>query len=108
MSGKYHVLYWRDIPSMVRGKEGRKRVSTPLDKRFMEAIDTAAMRTGDTNSDQYLEDWKPSDSFEIEGDPQQCLDKVAAELEAEYPRDRLIALAKNGGREAKQSDQATD
>lgn len=99
MSGKYHILYWRDIPSMVRGKEGRKRVSCPLDKRFMEAIDTAAMRTGDTNSDEYLEGWTPSDSYEIEGDPQACLDKVAADLETQYPRERLIALAKNGGRE---------
>lgn len=100
MSGKYHILYWRDIPSLVRGKEGRKRVSSPLDKRFMEAIDAAAMRTGDTNSDEYLEDWKPSENFVIEGDAQECLDQVAAQLDAEYPRDRLIALAKNGGREA--------
>lgn len=99
MSGKYHILYWRDIPLMVRGKEGRKRVSAPLDKRFMEAIDAAAMRTGDTNSDEYLEDWRPSEYFAIEGDAQACLDKVAAELEAQFPRERLIAMARNGGRE---------
>lgn len=100
MSGKYHILYWRDIPSMVRGKVGRKRVSSPLDKRFMEAIDAAAMRTGDTNSDEYLQGWQPSENFDIEGDAQQCLNKAAAELEAQFPRDRLIAIAKNGGHEA--------
>ena len=83
----------------MRGKAGRKRVSSPLDKRFMEAIDAAAMRTGDTNSDEYLNDWKPSENFSIQGDPQACLDAVAAELEAQYPRDRLLALIKNGGRE---------
>lgn len=98
MSGNYHILYWRDIPSIVRGKEGRKRVSSPLDKRFMEAIDAAAMRTGDTNSDEYLEDWHPSENFPIEGDAQACLDKVAAELELQFPRERLIAMVKNGGR----------
>ena len=99
MSDKYHILYWRDIPSMVKAKVGRKRYSRALDNRFMEAIDAAAMRTGDTNSDEYLEDWKSSDLFDIDGEPQAHLDKVGDQLEADYPRERLVALIKNGGRE---------
>jgi len=101
MSGQYHILYWRDIPSMVKGKVGRKRVSQPLDGRFMEAIDAAAMRTGDTNSAQYLEDWRSSESLSIESeDAQAFLVKAAADLEADYPRERLLALIKSGGRES--------
>lgn len=101
MSGQYHILYWRDIPSMVKGKVGRKRVSQPLDGRFMEAIDAAAMRTGDTNSEQYLDDWKSSESFPIDGDDAQvCLIQAASALEADYPRERLLALIKSGGRES--------
>ena len=46
MAEKYHILYWRDIPSMVKAKIGRKRLSRPLPDRFMEAIDAAAMKTG--------------------------------------------------------------
>lgn len=97
MSGNYHILYWRDIPSMVKGKEGRKRFSCPLDPRFMEAIDAAAMRTGDTNSDEYLEGWISSESIPMEGDGQECLNQAAAELEEQYPRERLVALIKSGG-----------
>ena len=63
----------------------------------MEAIDAAAMRTGDTNSDEYLEHWKPSETLAIEGDAEQCLDKAAADLEHQFPRERLLALIKNGG-----------
>ena len=101
MSGQYHILYWRDIPSMLKGKVGRKRVSQPLDNRFMEAIDAAAMRTSDTSSDDYLEDWKPSDSLPIEGDDAQAfLAQRASEIEADYPRERVLALIKSGGREA--------
>ena len=100
MSGQYHILYWRDIPSMLKGKVGRKRVSQPLDNRFMEAIDAAAMRTGDTNSEEYLEDWRSSDSLAIESDDASAyLAKLAAKIEADYPRERLLALIKSGGRE---------
>jgi len=97
MSDKYHILYWREIPSMVKAKIGRKRLSAPLSNRFMEAIDMAAMRDGETDTDAYLEHWKASENFDIEGDPQACLDAVAVRLEAEFPQDRLIAIAKNGG-----------
>lgn len=97
MSGKYHILYWRDIPSMVKGKVGRKRVSRPLSDRFMETIDAAAMRTGDTESDDYLEHWKASENFDIEGDAGEFLDQVAARLEQEYPPERLLELRRNGG-----------
>jgi phage terminase small subunit len=100
MSDQYHILFWRDIPSVVKAKIGRKRYSKALDNRFMEAIDAAAMRTGDTNSDKYLEDWKPSEMFPIKGEPQACIDQAAQQLEEEYPRDRLVALIKNGGRES--------
>ena len=97
MSGNYHILYWRDIPSMVKGKVGRKRVKRALSPRFMEAIDAAAMRTGDTNTDDYLADWKPSEEQPISGDADACLDAVANELEQKFPRETLVKLIKNGG-----------
>ncbi|MEM7360451.1 MAG: virulence factor [Pseudomonadota bacterium] len=99
MSASYHILYWRDIPSMVKAKIGRKRYSRPLPDRFMEFIDAAAMKTGDVDTDDYLEHWRSSDPIPIEGDPDECLDRAAAELDEQYPRERLVALAKNGGSE---------
>lgn len=97
MSGNYHILYWRDIPSMLKGKVGRQRVSQPLANRFMEAIDSAAMRAGDINSDEYLEHWRSSESMEIIGDAQEFLAERAAEIEEQYSRERLRALVKTGG-----------
>lgn len=82
---------------MVKGKLGRKRLSHPLDNRFMEAIDAAAMRTGDTESDEYLEGWRSSDPIAFGDNPEQQLADVAAKLEADYPRERLVALMKSGG-----------
>lgn len=99
MSGNYHILYWRDIPSMVKAKVGRQRYKRALSDRFMEAIDAAAMRTGDTNSDEYLEHWKSSEAKPVSGDAEACLEAVAVELESAYPRERLLTLIKNGGSE---------
>jgi len=97
MAVKYHILHWRDIPSMVKAKIGRTRLSAPLSNRFMEAIDMAAMRDDETDTDAYLKHWQASESYEIEGDPQAYIDAVAARLEDEFPKDKLIAMAKNGG-----------
>lgn len=97
MRDSFHVLYWRDIPSMVKGKVGRQRLSCPLDNRFMEAIDAAAMKVGDTESDEYLAGWRSSEPMAFGDQPQAQIEQVAAQLEADYPRERLIALMKNGG-----------
>jgi len=85
---------------MVKGKMGRKRLSHPLDNRFMEAIDAAAMRTGDTESEEYLQGWRSSDPVPFGDNPEQQLAEVAAQLEADYPRERLVGLMKSGGLEA--------
>ena len=38
------ITYWRDIPSQVAVKLGRKEEKRMLDNRFMEAIDMAAVK----------------------------------------------------------------
>ena len=43
---KRTIIFWRDIPSQVVVKLGRASVKAQLSKRFMEAIDKAAMRAG--------------------------------------------------------------
>ena len=41
------ITFWRDIPSMVEARRGRKdRAKRMLPDRFQEAIDGAAMRAG--------------------------------------------------------------
>jgi hypothetical protein len=93
------VVYWRDIPAQVKARQGRERTACPLDPRFQEAVDAAAMRAGLTDTDDYLGEWRASAWEERTGAPQQAADQGAAELEGEYSAERLRLLVDNGGRE---------
>ncbi|HZQ89051.1 MAG TPA: virulence factor [Gaiellaceae bacterium] len=65
------VLYWQDVPSMVKAADGSKR---RLSDWFQQEIDRRAMEQGLVGSDAYLEHWHWE---ERDGD----LDEVAAMLE---------------------------
>ena len=93
----FQIVYWRDIPAQVRAGSGRSRVSRPLSNRFQEAIDEAAMRSGRSQSDAYLAEWRTSDPAQRDGDPAALAEALAAELETAYPSDRLESLAAEGG-----------
>ena len=93
------ILYWRDIPSQVVVKAGRKNAKVLLADRFQQAIDAAAMRDGASDTDDYLADWR-------RGEPVECGDDLDAEAQAsadkidnEYNMDRLKVLIANGGNE---------
>lgn len=97
MGAQYQLIYWRDIPSQVKAKDGRRRISKPLSDRFMQSIDAAAMQSGDTNTDDYLQQWRQTEWQTIEGDAEAFLDALVAKIEAEYSGKRLSDLVKNGG-----------
>jgi hypothetical protein len=92
------ITYWRDIPSAVSVKIGRKEEKRMLDNRFMEAIDMAAMRGGATNSDDYLADWRRGDPLPVSDDMAMEADKAKADLEATFTPDRIKQMIGNGGR----------
>ena len=48
------IVYWRDIPTQVIIKRGRKTERRELPERFMVAVDMAAMQVGAKDSDAYL------------------------------------------------------
>ena len=93
------IVYWRDIPAQVIIKKGRTNAKRELSLRFTEAIDMCAMRTGASESGDYLADWRKADPIPVSDDLEAEADKALAELEAAYDRDRLIALVKAGGRD---------
>lgn len=92
------ITFWRDIPSAVSVKAGRKEEKRMLDNRFMEAIDMAAMRDGSTSTDDYLADWRRGEPIPVSDDLAAEADKARAELEATYSPDRIKQLIGNGGR----------
>lgn len=93
------VVYWRDIPAQVIVKKGRQSAKRELSLRFTEAIDMAAMRSGAGDTDAYLAEWRKAAPLPVSDDLESEADKAMADIEAAYDRDRLVRLAKNGGRE---------
>jgi hypothetical protein len=91
------VVYWRDIPRQVIVKKGRQNAKRELSVRFEEAIDMAAMRSGAAGTDDYLSAWRKADPVPVSDDLDAEADKAVEHLEAQFPRDRLVALAKQGG-----------
>jgi len=91
------ILYWRDIPSQVIAKAGRKSEKVLLSDRFQQAIDAAAMKDGASETDDYLAEWR-------RGEPTPCGDNlaneasaVARQIEAEYDTEKLRSLITSGG-----------
>ncbi|MBI1619163.1 virulence factor [Aquamicrobium zhengzhouense] len=93
------IVYWRDIPAQVIVKKGRQSAKRELPLRFTEAIDMCAMRTGAGDTDAYLAEWRKADPVPVSDDLEAEAEKAFSSLEAEYDRERLVALVKAGGRE---------
>jgi hypothetical protein len=99
MSSTYQIVYWRDIPASIKTRSGRQRNNRPLPERFQEAIDAAAMIGRTTNSDAYLEEWRSSEWLDADEEPEALAERLASQLEADYPDERLEKLKLNQGYE---------
>ena len=90
------VIWWRDIPSQVIAREGRRTAKAMLGLRFQVAIDRAATRGGRKDMDTYLAEWRRVErpcGTDLEAE-------VAAEvarIEETFTRARLAALTANLG-----------
>ena len=93
---KLITIYWRDIPSQVIAKAGRKSAKVMLGERFQVAIDRAAMRAGAGTSDAYMADWKRVEKS-LDGELQELADNAAAELEGQFDNAALETLTKAKG-----------
>jgi hypothetical protein len=92
------ITYWRDIPSAVSVKIGRKEEKRMLADRFQEAIDMAAMRGGASDTDSYLADWRRAEPVPVGDDLLAEVEKAKAEIEADFTQDKLKTLIANGGK----------
>ena len=94
------TVFWRDIPSQIIVKSGRRATKRELSERFMRAIDAAAMHAQAHSADDYLADWRRSDPVDCGDDLEREAEAAAARIEAEYDAGRLALLAERDGREA--------
>jgi hypothetical protein len=88
---EYQVTYWRELPSLVVARQGDSVTKGPLAPRFQEAIDEAAMRLGETGSEAYLDGWMRGEWTPAEGGATEVCDRVVADLEAQWPAEKVTA-----------------
>ena len=93
------IVYWKDIPAQVKSGSGRNTVRKELSPRFAEAIDRAAMRSGEKDSDAYLAQWRTSAPRSVEGTAEEAVASLVVELEAAWTDARLAAAVASGGRD---------
>ena len=92
------IVYWRDIPAQVIVKAGRKSAKRELPLRFTEAIDMCAMRVGASDTDAYLAEWRRGEPVDVGDDLEAEADAAFAAIEAEFTKDKLVALVAAEGR----------
>ena len=95
-AGDLVVISWRDIPAQVNAGSGEHRVQRILPRRFQRAIDNAAMVAGMSSASQYIGEWRRSRPVDGD-DPEGAALRVAAGLEAAFPRERLETFVATGG-----------
>jgi hypothetical protein len=82
---KYQVLYWREIPSLVKATDAVSEVCVRLSPRFSDAIDDAAMQAGATDTETYLAGWQWGQTQERPGTAREVAETIAGELVASTP-----------------------
>ena len=99
------IIYWRDIPTQVRGKKGRKRSSLMLPDRFQKTVNRAAFRAKAINGEAYMEGFRngPWTAATDEGlGMDGVLQAKAAEIDTEFTDQQLNSLALNKGLQEEQ------
>jgi hypothetical protein len=81
---RYHVLRWKEIPSLVEARDGDHTARVPLSQRFQDLIDAVAMREGASDTEAYLAGWGRDPEVERPGEARSVAEAVAAELEASF------------------------
>ena len=98
------TISWRDIPAQLTVRAGDDQHKVLLHARFQHAIDRAAAVAGLTSTHDYVQRWTSTPSPLGGDDVEAALDARRADLEADYPRERLEALVANGGLEPSSGD----
>jgi hypothetical protein len=82
---EYQVTYWRELPSMVVVRDGDAVRKAALGARFQEAIDEAAMRLGDVDSEAYMAGWRRGDWTAVDGgEADGAVERLVADLDGQW------------------------
>lgn len=93
---KLKVVYWRDIPSQVVIREGRRNTRLRLSPRFMRAIERASYRLKKKQQDALFEPWRDVTQPHA-GDVRQQAQQLLQHLEQLYTDEVLETLIRASG-----------
>ncbi len=94
------IVYWRDIPAQIVAKAGGQSAKIELPRRFIEAIDAAAMHVGAIGTDDYLAGWRRGEPVACSDDLDRAVAEAAAAIENAYDTAHIRILIESGGKEA--------
>jgi hypothetical protein len=110
MAIQYQIIYWRDIPTHLRLRQGRTRHTHALPEIFQKTVYRAAYRAKAITGDAYQDSWRAEGwvalEHEIGEEPgarralKEAGLRLAQEIIAAYDEERLNALALGKGYEA--------
>ena len=86
MMAFFQILRWQDIPTQVKVWVDFDEVRLELPPRFMARVDQLAQSRGLTGTDDYLSQWKWSETRERQGALSDVADAVCKELEGTFPK----------------------
>jgi hypothetical protein len=90
-------MYWKSIPYGVRGQDDSGQVTRQLPPAFQEAIDSAAMLSGETSAEDYQAQFRWGPAEDRPGTAAEAADAEVAALVAAFPPGRLAELARGNG-----------
>lgn len=93
---RVRIMFWKEIPYAVRAQDAAGQANRSLPQAFQEAIDQAAMNTGETSAEAYQAGFHWGAPEEQPGTAVEAADAAVATLVADYPAERLAALARGG------------
>ena len=94
---RVRIMYWKEIPYGVRAQDDSGQVSRQLPLEFQEAIDNAAMLSGETSAEDYQARFRWGPAEERPGSAAEAADAAVAALVADYPAARLEGLGRGNG-----------
>lgn len=92
---RYRIRYWRDFPSVVTAEDGEGQVKELLPQRFQDAIDRAAMVSGSSDSDAYLDGWAWGPVKDLPGTANHVAKLLVAKLDTEFTDERLAEMVQS-------------
>ena len=94
------IVYWKDIPTQIIIKTGRKTAKRELPEHFIQAVDQCAMKLGAKDSEAYLDEWRRGSPTPVSDDLESEAELALDDVLAAYPKSRLMELIASGGVDA--------